>query len=78
MASHLRRRRPALTATIREGQAKIFSRGPGDAGTPAGRTSSRVPERPLLKLNIDAGGVRSRMLIEQAIATERLSSAKPA
>ena len=31
----------------------------------------RYPERQLLKLNIDAGGVRSRMAIDKAIAAER-------
>ena len=35
------------------------------------------PDRKLLKLNIDAGGVRSRMSIDRAIARER-AVAQPA
>ena len=30
----------------------------------------RYPDRKMLKLNIDAGGVRSRMMIDRAIVAE--------
>jgi vanillate O-demethylase monooxygenase subunit len=60
----------ALTDTIREGQAKIFSE---DLEILERQQQNllRCPDRRLLRLNIDAGGVRSRMLIEQAIAAEQ-------
>ncbi|TCM20803.1 vanillate O-demethylase monooxygenase subunit [Novosphingobium sp. PhB165] len=58
---------PALTDTIREGQHKIFSE---DLEMLEMQQANllRWPERRLLKLNIDAGGVRSRMMIDRAIA----------
>ncbi|RZF65084.1 aromatic ring-hydroxylating dioxygenase subunit alpha [Sphingomonas populi] len=60
----------ALTDTIREGQGRIF----GEDLEMLERQQanlSRYPDRKLLKLNIDAGGVRSRMMIERAIAAEQ-------
>ena len=62
----------ALTESIREGQRRIF----GEDLEMLQRQQAnltRLPERNLLKLNIDAGGVRSRMLIERAIAAEGVS-----
>lgn len=59
----------ALTDTIRTGQGKIF----GEDLEMLERQQAnllRYPERRLLKLNIDAGGVRSRMMIDRAIAEE--------
>ena len=55
-----------LTGKIREGQGKIFSE---DLEMLQQQQTNllRYPDRKLLKLNIDAGGVRSRMLINQAI-----------
>lgn len=58
-----------LTQKIREGQNKIFSEDL-DMLQKQQLNISRHPARKLLKLNIDAGGVRSRMLIDQAIARE--------
>lgn len=60
---------PAVTASIREGQRKIFSE---DLVMLEQQQENllRHPDRKLLKLNIDAGGVRSRMMIERAIAAE--------
>jgi vanillate O-demethylase monooxygenase subunit len=60
----------ALTQTIREGQGKIFSE---DLAVLERQQAnlSRVPERRLLKLNIDAGGVHSRRLIDRMIAGEQ-------
>jgi vanillate O-demethylase monooxygenase subunit len=59
----------ALTATIRDGQGKIFSE---DLEMLERQQANllRHPQRRLLKLNIDAGGVRSRMMIDRAIARE--------
>ena len=57
----------ALTDTIRDGQRRIF----GEDLEMLERQQAnldRWPERRLLKLNIDAGGARSRMLIDRAIA----------
>lgn len=59
----------ALTDSIRDGQGKIFSEDL-EVLEQQQRNLLRYPERKLLKLNIDAGGVRSRMLIDKAIATE--------
>ncbi|WP_242526500.1 aromatic ring-hydroxylating dioxygenase subunit alpha [Novosphingobium sp. KA1] len=59
----------ALTDTIREGQGKIFGEDLEMLESQQANLS-RWPERRLLKLNIDAGGVRSRMMIDRAIAAE--------
>jgi vanillate O-demethylase monooxygenase subunit len=58
-----------LTDTIREGQGKIFSE---DLEMLERQQANLLahPDRKLLKLNIDAGGVRSRMAIDKAIAAE--------
>lgn len=60
----------ALTDIIRQGQGKIFSE---DLQILEQQQQNllRHPERRLLKLNIDAGGVRSRMLIDKAIVAEQ-------
>jgi vanillate O-demethylase monooxygenase subunit len=58
-----------LTATIREGQRKIFSEDL-EMLERQQRNLRRHAGRRLLKLNIDAGGVRSRLLIDRAIADE--------
>jgi vanillate O-demethylase monooxygenase subunit len=60
---------PALTDSIREGQGKIFSE---DLEMLERQQKNLLahPDRKLLKLNIDAGGVRSRMAIDKAIAAE--------
>ncbi len=59
----------ALTDTIREGQRRIFSEDL-DMLEQQQRNLLRYPERRLLTLNIDAGGTRSRLLIDRAIARE--------
>lgn len=58
-----------LTDTIRQGQHTIFSEDL-EMLERQQQNLSRYPERRLLKLNIDAGGVRSRMMIDRAIAEE--------
>lgn len=66
----------ALTDTIREGQGKIFAE---DLEMLERQQQNLLlhPDRRLLKLNIDAGGVRSRMLIDKAIAAEQALPAAP-
>lgn len=59
----------ALTDTIREGQGKIFGEDL-DMLEQQQLNLLRYPERKLLKLNIDAGGARSRLLIDRVIAAE--------
>ena len=59
----------ALTDSIREGQGKIFGEDL-DMLEMQQRNLLRHPDRRLLKLNIDAGGARSRLLIDRAIAKE--------
>ncbi|GGB56508.1 aromatic ring-hydroxylating oxygenase subunit alpha [Blastomonas aquatica] len=60
----------ALTDTIREGQGKIFGEDMEILQLQQ-RNLDLYPDRKLLLLNIDAGGVRSRKMIDQAIAAEQ-------
>jgi vanillate O-demethylase monooxygenase subunit len=66
----------ALTAQIREGQGAIFSE---DRQILEQQQANllRWPERKLLMLNIDAGGVQSRRVIDRLIAAERAGAAEP-
>ncbi len=64
-----------LTDTIREGQRGIFSEDL-EMLEQQQQNLLRYPDRRLLKLNIDAGGVRSRMAIDKAIADEQDSLVK--
>ncbi|GAB3189835.1 aromatic ring-hydroxylating dioxygenase subunit alpha [Hydrogenophaga aquatica] len=60
----------ALTDQIREGQGKIF----GEDLEMLERQQANLsafPERKLLKLNIDAGGVQARRVIDRLISTEQ-------
>jgi vanillate O-demethylase monooxygenase subunit len=59
-----------LTATIREGQGKIFAEDMEMLESQQ-RNLLAYPDRDLLKLNIDAGGVQSRRIIERLVAAER-------
>jgi vanillate O-demethylase monooxygenase subunit len=59
----------ALTAAIRDGQRKIFGEDL-DMLQRQQRNLSRQPGRRLLRLNIDAGGVHARRMIDRAIAAE--------
>jgi vanillate O-demethylase monooxygenase subunit len=62
----------ALTAQIREGQGKIF----GEDQEMLERQQRNLlayPDRKLLMLNIDTGGVQSRRVIERVIAAEKAS-----
>jgi vanillate O-demethylase monooxygenase subunit len=60
----------ALTASIREGQGKIFSEDL-DMLEQQQQNLLANPHRNLLKLNIDAGGVQSRRVLERLIAQEQ-------
>lgn len=76
MARNFRPDDPALTASIREGQGKIFSE---DLEMLERQQQNllRWPERNLLKLNIDAGGVMSRRVIDRLVAQERAETGAP-
>jgi vanillate O-demethylase monooxygenase subunit len=59
----------ALTATVREGQGKIFSEDLEMLESQQ-RNLLANPQRKLLLLNIDAGGMRARKVIDRLIAQE--------
>jgi vanillate O-demethylase monooxygenase subunit len=63
-----------LTNTIREGQGKIFAEDL-DMLESQQRNISANPERRLMKLNIDTGGVRSRLVIDSLIKQETQAAA---
>jgi vanillate O-demethylase monooxygenase subunit len=60
----------ALTATIREGQGKIFSEDLQMLELQQ-KNLLAYPERALLMLNIDAGGVQSRKILDRIMAEEQ-------
>jgi vanillate O-demethylase monooxygenase subunit len=66
----------ALTATIREGQGKIFAE---DLEMLERQQKNLLtwPDRQLLMLNIDAGGVQSRKIIDRILAAERAGATAP-
>ncbi|MGA3942804.1 Rieske 2Fe-2S domain-containing protein [Ralstonia nicotianae] len=70
MARNFRVDDAALTDTIRQGQGKIFSEDL-DMLESQQRNLLAYPERNLLKLNIDAGGVQSRRVLERLLERER-------
>ncbi|MDQ7913434.1 aromatic ring-hydroxylating dioxygenase subunit alpha [Pseudomonas sp. 102515] len=65
-----------LTASIREGQGKIFGEDL-EMLERQQRNLLRYPERGLLKLNIDAGGVQSRQIIDRLLAAEQAANGIP-
>ncbi len=69
MARHFQADDEELTATIREGQGKIFSEDRSMLEMQQANIS-QYPERKLLMLNIDSGGVQSRRLLEKLITQE--------
>jgi vanillate O-demethylase monooxygenase subunit len=73
MARNFRPDDPALTARIREGQGKIFAE---DQEMLERQQKNLLdnPQRKLLMLNIDAGGVQSRRLLDRMIAKENEAS----
>lgn len=70
MARHFQPQDQALTDSIREGQGKIFSEDL-EMLERQQRNLLDHPQRNLLKLNIDAGGVQARRVLERWIARER-------
>jgi len=70
MARNFRADDRALTAQIREGQGKIFAE---DLEVLERQQQNLLhwPERELLKLNIDTGGVQARRILDRLIAAER-------
>jgi vanillate monooxygenase len=78
MARNFRPEDRALTAQIREGQGRIFGEDL-QVLEQQQRNHSQWPGRRLLKLNIDAGGVHARRIIEQHRAVEAAAApAEPA
>jgi len=67
----------ALTAAITEGQHKIFSEDLEMLERQQLNITAH-PERDLLKLNIDAGGVQARRLIDRMVEAERAAASAPA
>jgi vanillate O-demethylase monooxygenase subunit len=74
MARNFKPQDDALTATIREGQGRIFGED-REMLELQQKNILRHPERKLLMLNIDAGGVQSRRIIDQWLARERQTEA---
>ena len=77
MARNFRPDNAELTAQIREGQGKIFSEDL-EMLERQQRNLEAWPERSLLKLNIDAGGVFSRKVIDRLIMQEQEAAAQRA
>lgn len=76
MARHFKPDDQALTASIRDGQGAIFNQ---DLAVLEAQQANRqaFPDRPLLALNIDAGGVQSRRILDQLIQAEREATPAP-
>jgi vanillate monooxygenase len=70
MARNFNPRDKTLTATIREGQGKIFSEDLQILESQQ-RNLLAHPDRKLLSLNIDSGGVQSRRVLERILAQEQ-------
>jgi vanillate O-demethylase monooxygenase subunit len=70
MARNFQPQDEALTAQLREGQGKVFAE---DMAVLEQQQANllRWPERRLLMLNIDAGGVQSRRVLDRILAAER-------
>ena len=77
MARNFNPRDKTLTASIREGQGKIFSE---DLQMLERQQKNLLahPERRLLSLNIDSGGVQSRRVLERILAQEQAQAPAPA
>jgi vanillate O-demethylase monooxygenase subunit len=77
MARNFRADDRALTAQIRDGQGKIFAEDLEMLERQQANLS-RWPERNVLKLNIDAGGVQARKVIDRLVAEEAAAARAPA
>jgi vanillate O-demethylase monooxygenase subunit len=69
MARNFQHDNPTLTDLIREGQGKIFTEDL-EMLEQQQQNILRNPHRQLLMLNIDAGGVQSRKVIDRLLAQE--------
>jgi vanillate O-demethylase monooxygenase subunit len=72
MARNFRAQDTELTAQIREGQGKVFSEDTAILELQQ-KSLEAWPGRKLLMLNIDAGGVQARRMIDKMIAAEAAS-----
>ena len=70
MARNFNPKDKALTAQIREGQGKVFAEDTVVLEAQQ-RNLQLFPQRKLLLLNIDAGGVQSRRILDRMIAQEQ-------
>jgi vanillate monooxygenase len=70
MARKFQPKNAELTANIREGQGKIFAEDL-DMLESQQRNLLAYPDRTLLMLNIDAGGVQSRRVVERLLEQEQ-------
>jgi vanillate O-demethylase monooxygenase subunit len=70
MARNFNVKDKALTAQIKEGQGKVFAEDT-EVLEEQQKNLLKWPDRKLLMLNIDAGGVQSRRIIERMIAAEQ-------
>jgi vanillate O-demethylase monooxygenase subunit len=75
MARNFRPEDAALTDQIREGQRKIFSEDLQMIERQQANLA-KWPERQLLKLNIDAGGVAARKVIERLVMAEMATASR--
>jgi len=73
MARNFKAHDAALTATLREGQGKVFAE---DQQVLERQQANllRWPDRKLLMLNIDSGGVQSRKVLDRFIAAQRTAA----
>jgi vanillate O-demethylase monooxygenase subunit len=69
MARKFKPRDTTLTATLREGQGKVFAED-RDVLEAQQRNLDANPQRRLLLLNIDSGGVQARRVIDRLVAAE--------
>jgi vanillate O-demethylase monooxygenase subunit len=76
MARNFKPQDAELTNTIREGQGKIFGED-REMLELQQQNILRHPERKLLMLNIDAGGVQSRRIIDQWLSKEEMKEFAP-
>ena len=77
MARNFKPQDPSLTTQIRDGQGKIFAEDQQMLELQQ-ENLLRYPDRKLLMLNIDAGGVQSRKILDRLLAAERAPAAAQA
>ena len=77
MARNFKPQDPSLTTQIRDGQGKIFAEDQQMLEMQQ-ENLLRYPDRKLLMLNIDAGGVQSRKILDRLLAAERAPAAAQA